>query len=585
MTHIATSTDLAMNGNRFRRATGLISQLVKRQPLNFSVAVSAAAVFALFTAGSSLGLRWVIDNVVIERFKNGSVPVASVITGSLFLLSVSIIRATAVVIRRSFAGRTQWGAAEKIGVEVIQRYSAQPINWHRDHVAGDLIARAGVDVDASVAVMAPLPYGSSVALLLFVSAAGLLMTDIAIGLIAVVIMPLLTFANISYQRHVDKFYDDAQVELGKLSEAVLESFEGVAVVKAFGAEKRETVRLSIIAKRLCDARVNAVTARATFEMLLNGVPALANLTLLFVGSIRMKSGDLTIGEMTSAIYLFTLLIVPLRLVGYVFAELPHSLAGWSRVRSIVDEPLRNNPQESLRIADSETAVCFDNVTVGYGNNVVLENVSFVIPRASHTAIVGATGIGKSTLLHAICGLNEVTRGKISIEHGGVAIVFQEAFIFSESVRFNLCLGKSIAENVLDEAIVAADAMFLYHLEDGLDTSLGERGVSLSGGQRQRLALARALVCNASILLLDDTTSALDPSTEMKVFQNLQNSSLIDSVITVASRPSTISIADQVLFMASDGIVLLSSHKELLIKNPEYRALVEAFDEDRNASNE
>jgi len=571
-----------LSKNRFSRAVGLISQLVRRQPLNFTIAVSAAAIFALFTAGSALGLRWVIDHVVIERFKNGSVPSATVITGSVILISISLIRASAVVVRRSFAGRTQWGAAEKIGVEVVERYAQQPVSWHRDHVAGDLIARAGVDVDASVAVMAPLPYGSSVVLLLVVSAVGLLMTDIAVGLIALVIMPLLTFANILYQRHVDKYYDEAQKELGKLSEAVLESFEGVAVVKAFGAEGRETERLSVIAQRLCDARVSAVTARATFEMLLNSVPALANLVLLFVGAIRMNSGDLTIGEMTSAIYLFTLLIVPLRLVGYVFAELPHSLAGWARVRFVVDEPLRNDPRRMIVVADASFAVVFNHVTLGYADNTVLSNVSFSIPRGSHTAIVGATGVGKSTLLHAIAGLVDLDEGSIEVEEGGVALVFQEAFIFSESVRYNLCLGKTVDDSVLDEAIRVADAGFLYEMEEGLETSLGERGVSLSGGQRQRLALARALVCRASVLLLDDTTSALDPATEMAVFKNMEQSELIDSVITVASRPSTISISRHVLFMSATGYVRLGNHLDLLNQEPEYRALVEAFNDDRSS---
>lgn len=545
------------------------------------VAVSGAAVFALCTAGSSLGVRWMIDNVVVARFEKGSVTVATVVAACLLIITISAVRAAGVVVRRTFAGRTEWGVAEKLGVQVVKRFADQPVAWHRRHQTGDLVARANVDVEAAVAVLAPLPYGSSVVLLLVASAVGLTVMDVVLGAVALVVLPLLVFMNVGYQRRVDKHFDEAQKQMGRLSEAALESFEGVAVVKAFGAEVRETERLSEITGLLRDARIKSMRARATFEMMLDTVPSIANLFLLAVGAVRVRSGDITVGDLAAAMYLFTLLVIPLRLIGYVFSEIPHSYAGYRRVRQVLDDPLVEDPRLSLGTAAAGIAVSARDVTIRHIPEVaVIEHADFSVRRGTLTALVGATGCGKTTLLEAVTGLVPVSSGAIDVVEGGATLVFQEAFIFSESVRFNLCLGADIGEGLLAEALRVADAEFLLDLENGLDTSLGERGVSLSGGQRQRLALARALVRRPRLLLLDDTTSALDPSTELRVLGNLVASDLAGTILMVASRPSAIAVADDVIFITSAGRVVQGTHDQLVVSNADYRSLIEAFDDDR-----
>lgn len=554
--------------------------LVSRQKWSFVIAVSGAAVFALCTAGSSLGVRWVIDHVIVPRFREGAVEWGTVATGCVILVVIALVRAAGVVVRRTFAGKTEWGVAEKVGNEVAHRYASQPGAWHRTRSSGDLVARAGVDVEASVAVLAPLPYGSSVVLLLVVSAIGLLITDIVIGLAASVVLPLLLGANIVYQRTVDKHFDAAQHEMGHLSEAVLESFEGVTVVKAFGAEGRETLRLSAITERLRDARIRAIRARATFEMMLDAIPSLANLAMLWLGAWRVGSGHMSVGELVSVMYLFTLLVLPLRLIGYVFSELPHSLAGWSRVREVADEPLVPDPRRQIGEARPGWAVEIEGLRVSHEGQLVLPGIDLMVEVGRRVAVVGPTASGKSTLLAAIAGLVPADGGRIALAPGGTSVVFQEAFVFSGSVRFNICLGADVPDDVLAEAIRVADAGFLLGLEQGLETELGERGVSLSGGQRQRLALARALVRRAPVLLLDDTTSALDPATEMRVLKNLAASRLVETVIAVAARPSTIMTADVVVHLGVGGVARIGTHQELLAGDPDYRDLIAAFDDDR-----
>lgn len=567
--------------SQLRRGFRLIMSLVRLQPGSFAVAVSGAAVFAFCTAGSSLGVRWMIDNVVIRRFDDGEVAVSAVVTACLIIVSIALLRAVGVVVRRTFAGKTEWGVAERLATQVVTRYSEQPVAWHRRHQTGDLVARAGVDVEAAVAVLAPLPYGSSVVLLLVVSAAGLAVLDPALGAVAAVVLPVLVIMNVGYQNRVDRHFARAQEEMGRLSEAALESFEAVTVVKAFGAEDREAGRLSEITGRLRDARVKAMRARATFEMMLDTVPSVGNLALLVVGAVRVRDGHISVGDLAASMYLFTLLVVPLRLIGYVFSELPHSYAGWNRVRRILDEPLVNDPRSSVLRAADGPAVRAEGVLLRHIPEVdVLRDVTFSVGRGQMVAVVGATGSGKTTLLEAIAGLVPVASGSLSVTTGAVALVFQEAFLFSESVRFNLTFGHETDGETLREALRVADAEFLLDLEHGLDTALGERGVSLSGGQRQRLALARALVTRPSLLLLDDTTSALDPATEVKVLTNLASTDLVGTTLMVASRPSAVALAESVLYIDPQRRVLAGSHKELGERDAGYRELVDAFEDAR-----
>ena len=246
---------------------------------------------------------------------------------------------------------------------VIDRLVRQPMSWHARRPDGDLVARAGVDTDAAVSILAPIPFATGTVLLIVVSAAWLLATDVVMGLVAVGVFPILIALNIVYQKRVDTYYNAAQNHLGDLSARVHESFDGVQLVKAYGAEQRETERLSEIAGRLRGERINAVRLRGTFEALLDVVPSLTNVGLVLLGASRVQSGDLTIGELSSFVYLFTLLVFPLRLIGYALSELPHSVAGWRRVRDVLDEPIEPDPLASVTAA--EPGIGLQLVDLGY----------------------------------------------------------------------------------------------------------------------------------------------------------------------------------------------------------------------------
>lgn len=581
-------TGTERTSTRLRRYAGFVRALVRLHPKYFAIAVTGAFVFALCTVASSIAVQWVIDNVIIPRFDENdgiTVTAGTVVTGCVAIIGIGLLRIVGVVTRRSFAGITQWRIGESLTNQVVDRLVDQPPSWHQRQSDGQLLARAGVDVDTSISVMAPIPFATSTVLMVFVAGAWLIYTDIVMGLVAVSVFPLLMVLNVVYEHRVNKPFDDAQQAIGVFTGAVHESFEAVQLVKAYGAQDRETSRLSALAGEIRDARIRAVTIRGTFEAVLETLPSVTNVGLVVLGAVRVRSGNLTIGELSGFIYMFTLLVFPLRLIGYALSELPHSYTGYARVRRTADEPLDRDPEHSILRAEDHEAVRLDRVSFTFPGETqpVVLDASATIAKGSITAFVGPTGSGKSTMLDLAAGLLEPTSGRVALVPGARAVVLQEPFLFSGTIRDNISVGADVDDDSAWEALrLAAADGFVADLPAGLDTVVGERGVTLSGGQRQRVALARALAREPALLLLDDTTSALDPATEMTVLANLRNSMTDTTVVMVASRPSTIALADDVVFVDAGRIVAHGPHDELMETVAPYRELVEAFEADRAA---
>ena len=575
-----------MEQSRLRLAISLLRQLLKFHPRPFLIAVAGASVYAICTVASSFGLGYVVDQVIIPRYQTNLINRQTFLTACFIVIGIGLVRAVGVVVRRSYAGVSHWSTSESLSTQLIRHIMRQPTMWHQKHMTGDLVARVGVDSDTAASVLGPLPFSTSVVLLVGLTSVWLVIIDTPLGLLAVTVIPLLFALNLGYQRRIDRHFDSAQKALGDLSEAVHESFDGVMVVKAFGAEDREHVRLATISSKLKEARIRAVNARAIFEALVDGTPSLVNVSLIAYGAVRVRSGALTIGELSSFIYLFTLLVFPLRIIGYLLSEIPHSSSGFKRVREILDEPLEAQPVVYPLPTHSQFAVQIEGASFSYSEDAdpIFSNVSFSVPVGSIVAVVGETGSGKSTLLKMIAGLIGVQNGSVHVSAGGTALVFQEPFLFSGSLQFNLTLGKSVPITDIARALWASvSEEFVSELEHGIDTIVGERGISLSGGQRQRIALARAIASGRQTLLLDDTTSALDPTTESMVIERLASLSVTTTTIIVASRPTTIKIADYVLFINEGVVHDLATHDDLMRTSSTYMNLMMSFEIDRKAS--
>lgn len=557
----------------------LVSRITKGHRRSFAIAVGGASTYAVCTVLSAYAVRRVIDEAITPRFDKGSVGTSSVVIAMVVITAIGVVRAAGVVTRRSFAGITEWRAAGTIATSVIDRISKQPVWWLRTRTTGDVISRMTVDAEAAVAMLAPLPFASSVVVLLGFASIAMLVSDPILGGIGLIVIPLLAWVNLRYQRRVDSLFAEAQDHLGDLSSAVHESFEAVTVVKAFGAEEREARRLSKVAERLRDARIETVRYRSRFESLLDFVPSTAIVVLLLVGSWRVGAGRMTLGELGGFVYLFTLLSFPLRIIGYALSELPHSRAGLAHVDGLLGDPtlVTHVPERRAGVGveirglsvvhhgQSEPSLVVDHIVVAPGKSI---------------AIVGETGSGKSTLVSVLAGVLPF-QGSVCVGLRGVAPVFQETFLFASTLRENLLFGQNRTDAEIFEALRIADADgFLGDLADGLDTTVGERGVGLSGGQRQRLALARALLADRDVVVLDDTTSALDPETEATVMRNLIDDIGGKTLVVVASRPSTVSLIGNVVFLVEGKVFDRGTHDDLVRRCPRYASLMDSYESDR-----
>ena len=556
----------------------LLRRLTRGHRRTFFLAVSGAATYATCTVVSSWAVRRVIDSALGPRFDEGSVESGRVTKALLVLVLIGVVKATGVVIRRSFAGVTEWRAAGTLASDVVDAISRRPVAWLRGRPAGEMVGRLTVDAEAAVAILAPLPFASSVIVLLVLAAVAMLMTDLYLGLVGLLVMPVVLFINLRYQKRVDAYFAEAQDHLGDLSSAVHESFEAVSVVKAFGAEEREARRLSRVAEKLRDARIATVRLRSIFESLLDTVPALSILALLVLGAWRVDSGAMTVGEIAGFVYLFTLLTFPLRLIGYALSELPHSRAGLSRIEELLTE---GDASHKTPVPAVGVGVEIMDLTVSYplGDRPVLSIDNLVVPPGTKIAIVGETGSGKTTLVLALSGLVPFA-GSVRVAEGGVAPVFQEPFLLAASLKTNLTFDDHRSDDEMRRSLEIACADFVDDLPDGWNTVVGERGVGLSGGQRQRIALARAILSRRRVLVLDDTTSALDPETELAVVGRLMNDCPNTTMVVVASRPSTVALLDEVAFLADGRLVDRGSHEELLARNDRYRRIMESYESDR-----
>ena len=580
----AHSTGDVSGWKRARRNAQFLGELVRIQPRLFGIAVAGASIFALLTVASSVAVGRMIDGAILPRFDDGTVSLAAVLSAVGLVIAVGVLRGAAIIMRRTYASMTQWRVAQVFTNRVVARYVAQPASWHNRRADGDLVQRAGVDAEGAVSVIAPIPFATGTVVLLVTSAVWMLMIDVALGVVAVVVVPLLVATNVVYERSVAAHFQRAQHQLGEFSAGVHESFEGVQLVKAYGAEQRETQRLGRLADRVRASRVQALRLRSWFEAVLDVIPSLANIALVVVGALRVRSGDVTVGEFSSVVFLFTLLVFPLRLIGYALSELPRSLAAWQRIRQVLDEPLEADPNLSIGVASVGNGAEFEHVTFAHVDDgpPTVTDIQLLLRKGSVTAFVGPTGSGKSTIVQLAAGLIRPDAGSIRLQEGVRCIVFQEAFLFSGSVRENIEIGTTYSdEQIWDALEQAAATEFVRALPDQLDTLVGERGVGLSGGQRQRLALARALVRYPSVLVLDDTTSALDPATEAVILDRLRDRLHGSTVLMVASRPSTIALADDVVFVVDGRVVGHGTHRDLLASTAEYRELLAAFETDRS----
>jgi ATP-binding cassette subfamily B protein len=576
-----------------RRGVRLLWRSVRTHPRPFTVSVFGSALFGLMAVAGSVALGRVTDRVIVPGVTEG-VSGSTLAGGAVAIVLVAALRSLGVVLRRYFGNMTARRMQRTLFRRITRTYLRVPLGYFGRHPTGELLAHADSDVERAVTAIQPLPFSLGVIVLIGTSIVSLAVVDPLLMLVGCALFPSLAVINRVYTSHVEAPAALTQARIGEVSTVAHESFEGALVVKTLGLETREVGRLSAAAEELRSVRLRVGRLRATFEPGLDALPNLGTIALLALGAWRVSEGTITTGELVQAMAMFGVLAFPMRVVGFLLEELPRAAVAADRIEAVLAEPHRPAPAGGggQSLPPGPLAVEVTGLRFGYGGEPVLDGLDMELVPGEVVALVGATGAGKSTLCHLLAHLHRPDAGAVRI--GGVdladadpdavrrsvALAFQEAFMFAATVRENLTLGQPIDDRRLRCVLEQARARrFVARLPDGLDQRLGERGVTLSGGQRQRLALARALLRQPGLLVLDDATSAVDPVIERQILDGLRRS-LRATTLIVAHRISTIGLADRVLFLEGGRIAASGTHQELLKSEPAYAALAKAYARDR-----
>ncbi|SNT17551.1 ATP-binding cassette, subfamily B [Asanoa hainanensis] len=541
-------------------------------------------------AGTAVGIA---VPLVIRRVVDG--PIAHHDPGGLFALGAlallfGVAEATLTFIRRWSQSSQALGMEATIRQDIYAHLQRLPVAFHDRWQSGQLLAR--VTADLSV-IRRFLSFGLLfliVNLATYAVVVGLLIRlHWPLGLlVAASSVPLVVVSRRfthTYLRTSRRMQD----EQGDLATQVEETARGLRTVKSFGRQAFMSGQFGSGADRLRDTAVDKGRQLAGTSAQFDLVPNLTLAAVLVAGAVEVAAGRLTIGELVAFVTLQLMLIWPIESLGWIIGNAQEAMTASDRIYEVLDAPpsIVDRPN-AAKAANVKGEVCFDDVWFSYpgSDRPVLRGISLTVRPGETLAVVGTTGCGKTTLVSLVPRLYDVTSGRITLDGRDirdlrmcslrevVGVAFEEPTLFSMSVRENLALGRTDAtDDEIHEALALAQADFVDDLPWGLDTRVGEQGLSLSGGQRQRLALARAILSRPRVLVLDDPLSALDVHTEALVEKALAGVLSDTTALLVVHRPSTIALADRVALLAGGVIVATGTHSELLATVPAYRAVL------------
>ncbi|MGW9346807.1 ABC transporter ATP-binding protein [Nocardiopsis flavescens] len=592
----------------FGRGMKVLWTAARTEPWIFSVAVAGAMLHAAVTVASASVLGYLTDHTVIPAFERGSTTAAALVAAAALLMAVGLGKAAGIAVRRMLAALMQFRLQARYRRAVARKYLELPLSWHHRHPTGQLLSNANADVEAAWQPLAPLPMAVGSVFMLVIASVAMLVTDPLLAAVAFVVFPLLVVVNVVFQRRVSPMASRAQALRAEVSGVAHESFDGALVVKTLGREDTETERFTESAHRLRDALIQVGRMRSLFDPVMEALPNFGVLAVLLLGMWRLSTGAIEPGDLVQIAFLFTLLSMPIRSFGWILGDLPRSVVGWDRVQSVLRSEGSMGHGTSALDGTGGLALSARGVVFSYADSydsdgrdlmsddadaprtTVLDGVDLDIDPGRTVALVGPTGSGKSTLTTVLMRLVDPDAGTVSYDGTDVrdlardqiprhaALVPQSTFVFEDTVRGNVTLGEDIGDEQVWAALRLARADgFIAELDGGLDAPLGEKGTTLSGGQRQRLALARAVVREPRLLVLDDATSAVDPQIEAQILAGLRERGTSATVIVVAYRRATIELADEVVYLERGRVLARGTHAELLETSAGYHRLVTAYE--------
>ncbi|MGH3333974.1 MAG: ABC transporter ATP-binding protein [Nocardioidaceae bacterium] len=555
----------------------------------------AAMAIMLVTSLAGVGVSLAIP-LVTKAMIDGPIAdkeLGPVLPLGLLALGLGILEAVLIFWRRWVQSNAVLGLETAVRHDLYERLQELPMAFHGHWQSGQLLSRVTTDLSS---IRRFSGFGLLFLIInitqLTVVTGVLLHMYWPLGLVVAAAAVPIIYLSMRFERAYVVVSRRVQDEQGDLATLVEEAAVGIRVIKSFGRSRHVSEGYDAAARKLYDTSMDKVHLSARFWTFLEVIPNLAVVLVLLLGALGVGRGDLTPGTLVAFIILMLSLVWPVAALGVILAMAQEAMTAAARVLEIFDTrpaivsgiEVLEKPRGHLRFEH----VDFRFPDQGQEDGLVLRDVNLEVEPGETVAVVGATGSGKTTLTALVPRLYDVTAGRITVDGVDVreltlpnlrqivATAFEEPTLFSMSARENLMLGRSDAtEEEVRAAVEVAQAGFVYDLPWGLDTRIGEQGMSLSGGQRQRLALARAVLAQPKILVLDDTLSALDVHTEKLVEAALRHVLQNATGIVVAHRASTVLLADKVALLQDGTITHVGAHSDLLEQVPAYRELLAA----------
>ncbi len=558
------------------------------RPYRTSLIVST--VLAIGSQVSAI-LVFVVTGFAIDELEGGEPERQALVLWVVVIVALGLVRAALMVGRRLISGRQALGVEYDLRDQLYAHLQRLSFGFYDRSQTGQLMSRATIDLQS---VRFFLGYGliffAQHVVTIAVVTVVLFIYSWQLALVALAITPVVVLVAYRYSKVSQPVLRDVQQKLADVSTVAEESIVGVHVVKSFAQEDHRQEEFTRAADSVFDRTLAANRQRALYVPLLTFLPTVALAAVLLVAGRMVVSGSLSIGSFFAFNFLLAMLVMPLRMLGMWIGQAVRAVASGERIFEVLDEPEEIADRPDARpLRPGPGALRFENVDFAYEpGRFVLEGIDLDVEPGRTVALIGRTGSGKTTLASLVPRFYDATSGRVLVDgvdvrdlerrslRREIGVIAQDPFLFSASVRDNIAFGVPDAPHEAVEAAArAAQAHeFIAELQDGYETVVGERGITLSGGQRQRLAIARALLVDPRILILDDATASVDATTEARIRAGLREAMRGRTTIIIAHRLSTIALADEIVVLDHGRIVARGTQSELLDESALFREIHE-----------
>jgi len=569
--------------NKYTKKIKQLLRLIGKSKWIYIGALAAIAAEVAAESAGNLIIRHIIDRVILEN--RG---MALIIIFTFLFGGVSLFRALFSFLEGKGKARVSETVAKNIRNQMYDHIQHLSFQYHDKAQTGELVQRATSDVDAVRRFFAEqVPGIARIGLLFIINFIILIILNAKLALLSIIAVPFITFSSLFFFRLIFKAYDDFQDHQGKMTARIQENLSGIRVVRAFARQDWEKERFQKINSIQRQKGMTLLIRHSLYWPLAHAICGLQFVLTILVGAIMVINKTMTPGTFIAFSSMVTALIWPLQELGRMITELSKSFVSFNRIVEILDTERENLHTGDINYNNKINGqIEIKNLTFSYNKDLpVLRDISFKCRAGEKIALVGATGSGKTTLVNLLPRNYECQEGEILLDgkplnhysrhflRKNIGIVEQEPFLFSTTIGENISYGLE-RDVTMDEIILAAKAAAIHdsimNFSDGYNTMVGEKGVSLSGGQKQRITIARAILKDPAILILDDSTSAVDAATEGKIKSALQKLMLGRTNFIIAHRIQTLKMADRILVMDKGSIVQEGTHEELIETNGFYK---------------